>query len=271
MTRKLIRISLGLLLAVVAIAYISQLGEEYPMEATNLDTKRHGTIAIFGGTGTAGDGILKAVMEDSDVARAKLFTRRHTERINEGVSSGQVLATMHTDYLDYDSAHDHLKDVDTVFWALGTSARNVSKEDYSVIHIEYPMAFVKEWLKARPTGEKAFHLVSGEGASLDSRMHWAREKAKAEQALTALAEGSNLRVVIYRPSWIVAAEEQTNWTQEFGFAIFRPVKLAIRSTAIGSAMLEVSARGEELPNGTILQSNEIQQYANAYEKRTTEE
>ena len=99
-------------------------------------------------------------------------------------------------------------------------------------------------------------------------MHWARQKARAEKELFALADGTSLRVISYRPSYIVPTEEQANTLHTIAFAILQPVKLAIRATSIGQAMLEVTARGEQLPNGTILESRDIEMYANGYLKRT---
>ena len=47
----------------------------------------HETIAIFGASGTAGDGILKAALANPDINRIHVITRRATPRIEEGVRS----------------------------------------------------------------------------------------------------------------------------------------------------------------------------------------
>ena len=98
-------------------------------------------------------------------------------------------------------------------------------------------------------------------------MHWAREKARAEATLFELAEGTTMRVISYRPSYIVPTEEQSNIGHILLHAIFTPVKLAIRSMDIGEAMLEVSARGGQLENGTILENRDVIKYRNGYRKR----
>ena len=46
------------------------------------------TIAIFGASGTAGDGVLKAALADPDVATIHVIKRRPTPRIESGVRSG---------------------------------------------------------------------------------------------------------------------------------------------------------------------------------------
>ena len=72
------------------------------------------TIAIFGASGTAGDGILKAALADPVIKKVHVITRRETPRIEEGVTSGKVQMTLHTDYLDYSAIHEQIADADTL-------------------------------------------------------------------------------------------------------------------------------------------------------------
>ena len=62
---------------------------------------RQDSIAIFGASGTAGDGILKAALASPDIQKIHVITRRTTPRIEQGVASGKVQMTLHEDYLDY--------------------------------------------------------------------------------------------------------------------------------------------------------------------------
>ena len=41
---------------------------------------------------------------------------------------------------------DKLLNVSAVFGAIGTSAKNVSEEKYTEIHVDFPKAFAKQWL-----------------------------------------------------------------------------------------------------------------------------
>ena len=61
---------------------------------------RHQVVAIFGASGTAGDGILKAALANPDIDRIHVISRRTTPRIDAGVASGKVEMTLHMDYLD---------------------------------------------------------------------------------------------------------------------------------------------------------------------------
>ncbi len=237
------------------------------MEARNVDTSLHGTIAIFGATGTIGDGLLKAAMNDPDTDKIYVVTRRPSPRIEEGVASGRVTMMIHKDYQDYSGIAEVLSEVDTVFWAIGLSAVGLDEETYREIHADYPLSLVDEWLDASNKTSLSFHYVSGSAAKLDSRMMWAREKARAEAELTKLAAGSSLRAVSYRPFFILPTEAELHFGHRVLYAIFSPIKLAVTAQSIGDAMLEVSARGQQVPNGAILENADILGYSQAYESR----
>lgn len=224
-------------------------------------------IAIFGASGTAGDGILKAALSDSDVARIHVITRRTTPRIEAGVASGKVVMTKHADYLDYSALQDQFRDLNAVYWALGTSSRNVDDETYSVIHVDFPVQFVKEWLQVSRIPNFGFHYISSSDISEDSSMHWAREKVRAEKELFALANGTKLNVIAYRPDYIGPTEEEAHLGQEMLYWFFAPVGAAVRAQQIGEAMLEVTVRGDEFENGDKLGTASILRYSDAYRTR----
>lgn len=258
----------GLLLVLVSMTVYALLPGRTPQPNPQLDPSRHRVIAIFGASGTAGDGVLEAALAETTVETIYVITRRSTSRIDQGVAAGRVEMTTHMDYEDYEPLVEILPTLDAVYWALGTSAANVDDDEYSVIHVDFPVAFVRTWLEHASSGPRSFHLISGQGASADAWSHWAREKARAERELSKLVEGTNIRVVSYRPSYIAPSEERTHFGHSLAYAVFGPFKLAIRSTAIGRAMLEVTERSDmELPNGTLLENKDILNYAMAYEER----
>ena len=96
---------------------------------------------------------------------------------------------------------------------------------------------------------------------------WAKEKALAEEELRNLAEGTNLRVISYRPAFIKPTETELNLGHKVLFAIFAPIGYAVSAESIGHAMLEVSTRGPEFQNGTVLENREIAGFGKAYEGR----
>lgn len=224
-------------------------------------------IAILGASGTAGDGILKAALADPNVRTIHVITRRATPRIEAGAASGKVVVTKHLDYLDYSAVQDRLRDVNAVYWAIGTSSRNVDDETYTVIHVDFPVQFVKEWLRVSNRPNISFHYISSSDISEGSTMHWAREKVRAEKELFAIAEGTKLMVIAYRPDYIGPTEAEAHLGQKLLYWFFAPVRAAVRAQQIGETMLEVTARGDEFKNGDKLGTSSILRYSDAYRHR----
>jgi hypothetical protein len=225
------------------------------------------TVAIFGASGTAGDGILKAALASPDIKSIHVVTRRATPRIEEGVAAGKVQMTLHTDYLDYTALQEQIAEVDAVFWAIGISSIGVDEKTYGMIHVDFPMQFVAAWKSVSEKPDISFHYISSSDISADSSAMWAREKVRAEKSLFEFAEGSNLRVIAYRPDYIGPTKEEAHLGQNLLYWFFAPVKSAVRAKQIGYAMIEVTARGSEFENGDKLWTGRIIRYSDAYEGR----
>ena len=230
------------------------------------------TIAILGASGTAGDGILKAAMASPDIKKIHVITRRATPRIEEGVAAGKVQMMQHMDYLDYSAVLEKIAEVDAVYWAIGISSVGVDEKTYGMIHVDFPMQFVAAWTSVSEKPNVSFHYISSSDISEDSSAMWAREKIRAEKSLFEFAEGSNLRVIAYRPDYIGPTKEEAHLGQNLMFWFFAPVRAAVRATQIGQAMIEVTARGSEFENGTKIGTGRIIRFSDAYERRqsTTE-
>ena len=227
----------------------------------------HETVAIFGASGTAGDGILKAALADPEIKQILVVTRRSTPRIEQGVASGKVQMTLHQDYLDYSAISEKLPPLDAVYWAIGISSLGMDEKTYGMIHVDFPVNFVSEWMSANNKPGSSFHYISSSDISEDSSQMWAREKVRAEKSLFNLAEGTKLRVNAYRPDYIGPTEEEANLGQTLLYWFFKPVGAAVRATQIGQAMIGVTSRGSEFSNGDGLSTRKIVQYSNAYETR----
>jgi hypothetical protein len=235
-----------------------------PLEA---QAASHRVIALFGASGTAGDGILKAALADPDIRKIHVITRRATPRIDEGVASGKVQMTLHMDYLDYTDIRGQISEVDAVYWAIGISSIGVDEETYGRIHVDFPMQFIQEWTAVNNKPDLSFHYISSSDISEDSRAMWAREKVRAEKSLIGFADGSNLRVIAYRPDYIGPTEEEAHLGQDLLYWFFRPVGAAVRATEIGRAMIEVTARGASFENGTKIDTSGIVRFSDAYGRR----
>lgn len=255
----------------LAIFYVVLLlgnkGHELAMQTQETNEGRSLTVAIFGATGTIGDGLLKAAIGNPNVKKIHVVTRRPSPRIEEGVRSGKVEKTIHKDYLDYGAIKHILEDVDAVYWAIGLSAVGLDQETYREIHVDYPARLVAAWLDASGRQDISFHYVSGSGANADSRMMWAREKAQAELQLARQAESTNLRSVSYRPAFIRPTETEAHFGHRLLHAIFGPIGQSVAAEAIGAAMIEVSMQGPGFSNGTILENKDIILLGNAHDER----
>ena len=224
-------------------------------------------IAIFGASGTAGDGILEAAMANPDIEEIRVITRRTTPRMESGVASGKVEVTTHLDYLDYAAVHEQIADVDAVFWAIGVSSIGVDEDTYRRIHVDFPRQFVEEWLRVSDKPDISFHFISSSDISEDSDTMWVRVKIESEKTLFALADGTKLNVIAYRPDYIGPTEEEAHIGQDLLYWFFAPVGAAVKATQIGQAMMEVTARGDEFDNGYKLSTWRIIRYSDAYEQR----
>jgi hypothetical protein len=269
--KKIVLIILGIAcLLLIGAGYLlsrSSVKTFHPLATPQLNQDPLKEVMIFGASGTVGDGILKALLMDKNVQKIQVITRRLTPRIEAGVELGKVIVTRHMNYLDYAPIKDKLLKVKAVYWALGTSARNVSDEKYTEIHVDFPVAFVKFWLSLNKAKQTSFHLITGSGTGADSWFHWAREKAKAESELSALTKGTGLRFIAYRPSFVMPSAERITFFKSLFYRPLEFINLAVKSTHIGQCMIEVTMREKEIGNGSILDHSSIRNFAEVYRER----
>lgn len=238
------------------------LGTITPQPQPIRDQDANAVVMVFGATGSAGDGLLKAAMEDPDVKQVYVVTRRTSPRIDAGVATGKLTMMLHKDFTDYREMNDILAQVNTVLWGLGTSSLQVDEETYTWIHVDFPLAFVKQWLQARSDGPMSFHYIAGMGTDGDAQ--WALDKSRTEREVANMAATSDLRSFSYRSAYIRPTSEQANVIHYLGEALLRPGYLVIAGRDLGAAMLEISARTQELPNGTLIDNLDSIRYAKAY-------
>ena len=220
-------------LALFALAYIAGAVtlalKDNPIAAFDKRAATYETIAIFGASGTAGDGILRAALANPDIGKIHVITRRATPRIEEGVASGKVQMTLHMDYLDYSPIQQHISGADAVYWAIGISSVGVDEKTYGMIHVDFPTRFLADWSDVSDKSDISFHFISSSDISKDSSAMWVREKIRAEQTLFAFAEDTNLRVIAYRPDYIGPTEEEAHIGQDLLYWFFAPIGAAVRA------------------------------------------
>jgi len=255
-----------LLLAASNIWGALTLGSLVPAPEPARDQNANRVVAVFGATGSVGDGLLKAALEDPDVKKVYVITRRSSARIDAGVATGKVEMRLHEDFTDYSALGDILAQINTVLWGLGTTSIGVDDTSYTRIHVDFPIAFVTAWLAQRSTGPMSFHYITGMGTDINGEQHWAREKGRAERELAQLAQNTDLRTFAYRSAFVRPTSEQANAFHYLGEALLKPGSLVISSNELGNAMLEISARPAELANGTLIDNADSIAYARAYQQ-----
>ncbi len=185
------RLSL-VVLVVAAAAVYSRLGDEY-LPAGDANPSRHATVAVFGATGLIGEGVLDAMLRNPGVRAVHVVTRRRTPAIDTAATTGRVTVWTHRDFLDYWRSRrcSPMSMPCTGRWG---RARSMSPTRNTLGFTSTIQC--TSWAHGSRRGRSAplsFHLVSGSGASRRSWFHWAREKARAEQALFETAAGTGLR------------------------------------------------------------------------------
>lgn len=263
--KKLFILLMVILLIALVVAYIiAAINNQkvvIPQKPTDYQAARHKVVAILGATGTIGDGILKAAIDDPNTKTIYVITRRESHRITKGAQQNKLNVIMHQDYDEYTEIADIFPTLDAVYWAIGRSSRGLDEQTYKNIHQALPLAFLETWAQSAHKADASFHYVSGAGASVDSSMMWAREKARAESMLAQVGKRANIRVISYRPSFILPTSEHANIGQGMLFTLFSPIGLATRSRVIGEAMLDVSARGDSVPSGAVIENDKLNKYS----------
>lgn len=240
------------------------LGTHFPQPDSTRDATANRVVLVTGATGSVGDGLLKAAMQDKEVETIYALTRRMSPRLEQGQASGRVQVIMHEDFTDYAQLADTLAQVNTVMWGLGTTSVGMEPDLYRRIHVDFPVNFVKEWLSARTRGPMAFHYVTGMGTGEEESAQWAKDKGSAERRVAEMAEGTGLRTFGHRSGWVRPTEENANIAIILAEPLFKPGYLVIRGIDLGRAMLEISARTGELPNGVLIDNRDAIEYAGAY-------
>ncbi len=136
-------------------------------------------LLVFGATGLAGSGVLRACLDAPEVSEVRVVVRRST-----GVSDPKLREFIHDNYLEYVPIADAFSGVDACFFCLGVSVSKAPVEaDYRRIHQAYPIAAATMLRATSPAAP--FQYLSGKSTDLNSRWMWARVKAEAERDLIA--------------------------------------------------------------------------------------
>jgi uncharacterized protein YbjT (DUF2867 family) len=218
-------------------------------------------IALFGATGVAGAGVLRACLASPDVAGVVSIARRAPDVRHPTLRDVRCA--------DIGRVADVVADigpVDACFYCLGISGTRIDEASYRVITMDYALAAARALGAASP--RHSFYFVSGGGASVNSRMMWARVKGETELALGTLRLAG---LVVLRPGLIVGDRTPGGLSPLLRLA-YPLVRLgryipaaSIEAEALGCAMLQLLHEGAS--EGT-LENAALRAAAARYRART---
>lgn len=209
-------------------------------------------VLIFGASGTAGGGVLRACLSSPTVDEVRAITRRQL-----ALTHGRLRTFVHRDYLDYAAVAGAFAAVDGCLFCLGISATQVSgEEEYRTITHDFALAAART-LRAQSPGA-AFHFISGQGTSATSRFMWARVKDETERELV-----EQFEAVCWRPAAIDAEPSESAPLAYRAlrplFRLLRPFRgLYVAGGDLGRAMLQAVS---ENMRGRVIENTEIRDIA----------
>ena len=209
-------------------------------------------VLIFGATGTAGGGVLRACLSSPAVEEVRAVTRRPI-----AITDGKLRTFVHGDYQDYVAVAEAFAGVDACLFCLGVSVTQVSEEgEYRAITHDFALAAAQTLRAHSPAA--AFHYISGQGTSATIRFMWARVKAETERELI-----EQFGAVCWRPA---AIDAEPSESAPLVYRALRPLFRLLRSFRslyvsggdLGRAMLQAAAEGMR---GCVIENAQIRDIA----------
>lgn len=191
-------------------------------------------VLLFGATGTAGSGILRACVASPEVKEIRAVARHKLQ-----ATDPKLAVFVHDDFQNFAKVHQAFIGVDACFYALGKSVSQVDGEaEYRRLTHDFAMAAATLLAAESPTA--TLHFVSGQGTSLKSRFMWARVKAETERDLAKIAT-----TVCWRPGFIDGGDVNRGPGH---YNLLRPLlrllknvrRLYVTSEDIGLAMIQAT-------------------------------
>jgi hypothetical protein len=209
-------------------------------------------ILILGASGAAGGSLLDMALVSARVSEVRTLSRRQIAE-----SSSKLVRTLHSDLFDYSAVATAFAGLDAAFYCIGRSVSQIGDEA-AYRKLAYEAAEVAAQALATASPQAAFHYLSGQGASLESRQMWARVKAESEQNLL-----GRYAAVCWRPGAIDARRTE-GWPFFYPATIrtmrwiFPSRRYYVRGEDLGRAMLEVAG---ENARSRIVENPEIRAIA----------
>jgi uncharacterized protein YbjT (DUF2867 family) len=184
----------------------------------NVPTADHKRLVIVGATGMVGGYALRYALQHPCVKIATAIARRKLD-----LSHPKLNQVVHQNFADCSALREVVSSHDAAIFCLGAYTGAVTDAELRTITVDYTVEFARVLHVSSPGA--AFSFLSGSGAdpSGRSRMHFARYKGEAENAL--LAAGFP-HVYIFRPAYIYPVESRKE--PNFSYRLLRAIYPAFR-------------------------------------------
>ena len=201
-------------------------------------------VIITGTNGMIGNLILQICLQRTDVNMITSITRKPL-----GISHPKLIEVIHTDFTNFDTIENNLKNKDVCFYCVGVYTGQVPSDEFKKITVTYTEIFAKA-LKKNSEGV-SFNLLSGQGAdnTEKSKILFAREKGIIENILT------NLKFKAFhsfRPGYIypVTKRVEPNTMYKIMRLLYKPLNLlvpkaVITSEKLAKVMVSIGFNGSE--------------------------
>lgn len=216
-------------------------------------------ILITGTNGMIGSLLLQYCLEREDVQSVTSITRKKT-----GITHPKLAEILHTDFLDYSTIGERLKNQDICFYCIGVYTGQVPKEAFRKITVDYTKALATSLKQESP--DIIFCFLSGQGADLSekSSVLFAREKGIAENILINL---HFKQLSIFRPAYIypVTPRKEPNLLYSIFRVLYKPLlskiypNVGLSSEQLAKAMINIGFNGGD---SMIYENKQIKQFAN---------
>lgn len=189
-----------------------------------------------------GGAALQECLDSETVERVVLVNRRSLGRTHP-----KLTEIIHADFTDWSPIRDQLRGLNACFHCMGVSSVGISEADYERLTYTVTKNLADTLRAVSPA--TAFVYVSGQGTTGDSRMHWAKTKAKAEDYI--LRAGFR-DAYAFRPGFILPEKgiRSSTWWYNAIYTVMRPfyplfrrMKGSTTTTEIGQAMIRVVSVG----------------------------
>lgn len=210
-------------------------------------------VIITGATGMVGEGVLQECLNNSEVEKVLIVTRKEYP-----ITHPKLKQMIFSDILNIDQLGDELVDYNACFFCAGVSSVGMNEDKYTKLTYDLTLNFSKKLLEINK--DIVFCYVSGSGtdSSEKGKVMWARVKGKTENDLLKLPFKAvyNFRPGFMRPS---PGAKNVKGVLKFISALYpilRPLNKTYFLTLeeVGKAMVAVTRNGY---NKHILETQDI--------------